>query len=47
MKFIFATILILLVVNSYSDLEEDCICTEEYRTYLVAVVDSLGFPVDS
>jgi hypothetical protein len=47
MKFIFATILILLVVNSCSDLEEDCICTEEYRTYLVTVVDSLGFPVDS
>jgi hypothetical protein len=47
MKFIFTTILILLVVNSCSDLEEDCICTEEYRTYLVTVVDSLGFPVHS
>lgn len=47
MKFIVATIFILFVVNSCSDLEEDCICTEEYRTYLVTVVDTLGFSVDS
>lgn len=47
MKSLFTTILILLVVNSCSDLEEDCVCTEEYRTYIVTVVDTLGVPVDS
>lgn len=25
----------------------DCVCTEEFRMYLVVVVDSLGNPVDS
>jgi hypothetical protein len=47
MKSLFAIILILLAINSCSDLVEDCICTEEYRTFLVTVVDTLGFPVDS
>jgi hypothetical protein len=47
MKSLCITILILLIFSSCSDLEEDCVCTEEYRTYLVTVVDTLGIPVDS
>lgn len=40
-------ILILFVIISCSEIDKDCICTEEYRTYLVTVVDTLGVPVDS
>jgi hypothetical protein len=37
----------LILWNHCSDESNDCICTEEFRMYLVVVVDSLGFPVDS
>lgn len=47
MKFIFLVIFILLVVNSCSEVDNDCICTQEFRSYLVTVVDTLGVPVDS
>ncbi|MFZ1281459.1 MAG: hypothetical protein WAR59_11515 [Ignavibacteriaceae bacterium] len=47
MKSLFGLILILFIVNSCSEIDKDCICTEEYRTYLVTVVDTLGVPVDS
>lgn len=42
-------ILLLLVIGlvSCSTVEEDCMCTEEYRFYLVTVVDTLGVPIDS
>ena len=34
-------------VVSCSTVDEDCMCTEEYRFFLVTVVDTLGVPVDS
>lgn len=47
MKYLLGVILIFIALNSCSDLEEDCMCTEEYRFYLVTVIDTLGVPVDS
>jgi len=37
----------LTLWNQCSDESPDCVCTEEFRTYLVTVVDSVGNPVDS
>lgn len=47
MKYLLGVILIFIALNSCSDLDEDCMCTEEYRFYLVTVIDTLGVPVDS
>lgn len=37
----------LILWKQCSDEPNDCICTEEFRMYLVVVVDTLGNPVDS
>jgi hypothetical protein len=37
----------MLLLFSCDDEYPDCVCTEEFRTYFVTVVDSLGNPVDS
>lgn len=47
MKTGFAVLFISLFLISCSVLEDDCLCTTEYRYYLVTVVDTLGAPVDS
>ncbi len=47
MKARLVSFFILLTFISCSTLEEECLCTEEYRTYLVTVVDAFGAPVDS
>lgn len=47
MKILLVLLLIILTVVSCSTVDEDCMCTEEYRFYLVTVVDTLGVPVDS
>jgi hypothetical protein len=39
--------LLMLFSNSCFDEEPDCVCTLEFRTYLVTVIDTLGNPVDS
>jgi hypothetical protein len=47
MKKITVIILFSLITFSCSEIDQDCMCTEEYRSYLVTVVDTLGIPVDS
>ena len=49
MKFFKPTILffLILLLNNCNDESLDCVCTEEFRTYLVIVVDSTGNPIDS
>jgi hypothetical protein len=47
MKILLASFLIIIAVISCSTVEDECICTMEYRFYLVTVVDTLGIPVDS
>lgn len=47
MKSLLAVIFVIFVIISCSEIDKDCLCTEEYRTYLVTVVDTLGVPVDS
>lgn len=49
MKFfvLLITSILLILWKQCSDEPNDCICTEEFRMYLVTVVDSLGNPVDS
>ena len=49
MKFFKRILLFLPILLFYSCDDEypDCVCTEEFRMYLVTVVDSLGNPVDS
>lgn len=47
MKKIFAFTLFSLITFSCSEIDKDCLCTEEFRSYLVTVVDTLGTPVDS
>ncbi len=37
----------ITVFSSCSEIDKDCLCTEEFRFYLVSVVDTLGNPVDS
>jgi len=43
------TLLLLPILLLYNCDDEylDCVCTEEFRTYFVTVIDSLGNPVDS
>ena len=47
MKKFLIIILIALVFYSCSEVNNDCICTQEFRSYQVTVVDTLGVPVDS
>ena len=47
MKKIFVFTLFSLITFSCSEIDKDCLCTEEFRSYLVTVVDTLGTPVDS
>ncbi len=47
MKIYLFSFLLIIAVVSCSTVEEDCICTDEFRFYLVTVVDTLGVPVDS
>ena len=49
MKFFKRILLFLPILLFYNCDDEypDCVCTEEFRMYLVTVVDSLGNPVDS
>ena len=44
---LFIIISLSVIIISCSTLEKDCLCTAEYRFYLVTVVDTLGVPVDS
>ena len=39
--------LISIIISSCSEIDKDCACTEEFRSYLVTVVDTLGIPVGS
>lgn len=47
MKTLLILLLLIIGLVSCSTVEEDCMCTEEYRFYLVTVVDTLGVPIDS
>lgn len=47
MKIFLLSFLLIISVVSCSNADEDCMCTEEYRFFLVTVVDTLGIPVDS
>jgi len=48
MKRLFSlSVLSVFYFLSCSSVDEDCMCTEEYRFFLVTVVDTLGIPVDS
>ena len=47
MKQFLIIILIAVLIYSCSEVDNDCICTEEFRSYLVTVVDTIGVPVDS
>lgn len=38
---------ILLFLNSCSSVENNCICTQEFRMYTVIVIDNTNQPVDS
>jgi len=40
-------VLLLAVLISCENEEPNCVCTTEFRTYLVTVIDTLGNPVDS
>ena len=43
----FSRLVIALLFASCSTIDKDCLCTEEYRFFLVTVVDTLGVPIDS
>lgn len=43
----FSCLVIAFLFASCSTVDRDCLCTEEYRFFLVTVVDTLGIPVDS
>ena len=47
MKILLLSFLLIIAAVSCSTVDEDCMCTEEYRFFLVTVVDTLGIPVDS
>lgn len=47
MKNLLILFLSVILFFSCSTVDEDCLCTEEYRFFLVTVVDTLGVPVDS
>lgn len=40
-------VFIVFIISGCSTIEKDCLCTAEYRFYLVTIVDTLGVPVDS
>jgi hypothetical protein len=42
-----AVIFSMICFLNCTDNQTDCICTTEFRTYLVTVIDTLGNPVDS
>lgn len=44
---IFFAFSIITLFYCCSEIDTDCICSEEFRSYLVTVVDTLGAPVDS
>ncbi|MBU2444414.1 MAG: hypothetical protein KJ666_02410 [Bacteroidetes bacterium] len=41
------TLLILVLLNSCSSIDNSCICTQEFRMYTVLVIDNTNQPVDS
>jgi hypothetical protein len=47
MKITIVSFLLIIAIISCSEVDNDCICTEEFRSYLVTVVDTIGVPVDS
>ena len=47
MKIILVSFLLLFPAVSCSVVDEDCLCTTEYRYVLVTVVDTIGVSVDS
>ncbi|MBE0538279.1 MAG: hypothetical protein IH620_01095 [Ignavibacterium sp.] len=47
MKIILVSFLLIISAISCSIVDEDCLCTTEYRYALVTVVDTIGVPVDS
>ena len=47
MKTILLSFIFVIVAVSCSTVDEDCVCTMEFRSYSVTVVDSLGVPLDS
>ena len=47
MKILFVLMLLLIILNSCSTVENDCMCTMEFRAYLVTVINSAGVPIDS
>ena len=47
MKTLLVSFLLVITAISCSTVDEDCMCTEEYRFYLVTIVDTLGAPIDS
>lgn len=47
MKTLLISFIFVIVAVSCSTVDEDCMCTEEYRFFLVTVIDTLGVPVDS
>ena len=47
MRTLLIPFLLVIAIASCSTVDEDCMCTEEYRFFLVTVVDTMGVPVDS
>jgi hypothetical protein len=48
MKYSLTIILISLIVSSYATIDtKDCVCTEEFRSIQVRIVDQYNQPVDS
>lgn len=45
--FLSGFLFLMVVWCGCSEETPDCVCTEEFRMYLVVVIDSLGNPVDS
>ena len=41
------SVLLLNILISCSNEQPDCVCSAEFRMYLVTVIDTLGNPVDS
>jgi hypothetical protein len=47
MKQLIIILFLLFVAISCSTMENDCVCTQDFRAYRVTVLDSLGSSVDS
>jgi hypothetical protein len=47
MKTLLVSFLLVITAISCSTVDEDCMCTEEYRFYLVTILDTLSAPIDS